>query len=104
MLYNWYENRDTVVGNLIIFALTKIDKKDWPKDSTTIDIEFKINGVEVSFPEIIERMTNRYDELIQKRAKAELQEKAENILQNLVDFNEELQSFLKEKAEKLFNG
>lgn len=96
---------DNEIGwSLITAMLTATDppghdiiKKFEINDDRTLDVELKINGVEVSFVAVIERMMSDFDAAVKMAAEHLLHEKCRNLFAGI----SQIEKLIDEKAREL---
>lgn len=66
-----------------------MDQPDF--DVTKMEIELKVNGVEVSFQHAMDAMWDQWEEQVEEKAADLLRDKADDIRQTLIDINEVLE-------------
>jgi hypothetical protein len=67
--------------------------KDFGKreDNSEFDVEFKVNGIELNFQNVIQRMIDIYDEQVEKTAKSLLTDKVTEIMNRLTEIDNSLE-------------
>lgn len=106
-IVNWVKEheRDNMLAWVIISLMTEATEAnrergdEWAKkfdgmDSTKIEIECRINGVEVSFTKLVERINDQHDVLVREAAFKLAVEKFDGLYQAMDDAKRKLREVL----------
>lgn len=108
------KERNTFVGHFIIKAITARDQKKGLKpcmtveeilknkpDSALTEIVLTINGVEVPFVEVVNRISNNMDVYISEKAKELLDEKAMPMYDRLTELLDDMEDRIRDEFDIL---
>ncbi len=90
MLIDWmkYEKKDHVLSWVILEAMSEIGIKKFGEfDSSKLNVEFKVNGIEVPFESIMNLLDSQLDSIKEESINEGKQQMIDNVQKLLMDID-----------------
>ena len=69
----------------------KLDETDKTAEGLSLDVEIKINGIEVQFDEFVLHLSSQFEEMVSKEAKRLLKEQMNSVSNALYDLERKIE-------------